>query len=271
MTNKIMKVDKRVMIPPLRKRNENGELYVRRPETHAELEALYQLPIKEVAERTKATDADDPNYVSSECVVHFVRRSKDNGDSPPYEELFKVLRQRVLKALPVFENQLPDGKVGEDPYQREVRDRVVDKFMEMLCIDREGYDERLDYYEVMFNSALAARRVTAKRDTSEREKREKSEPLVLDEAVSDESGEFDGILPGLNEPSNQENSVYRFELLSAINDLPDDERRVIELLIQGYLLKEAAEIVECTEKTARERRNRAYARLAEKFEPEDLL
>lgn len=271
MTNQIIKVEKRVKIPPLRKRNAENQLYFRRDEIQAELEALYQLPIAEVAEAAQIPDADTPSYVSSECVLHFVRQSKGNGDSPPYEEMFKVLRQRIVKALPVFEKQLPDDKVGEDPYQREVRDRVVDKVMEMLCIDREGYEERLDYYEVMFNSAVAARRVTAKRDTSERAKRENSEPLVLDAGVADNQDGFDGVLQGLNEPSNEGNSVYRFEVLSAINDLPDDERRVIELLIYGYLLKEVAEIVGCTEKTARTRRNRAQVRLAEVLEREDLI
>ena len=54
-------------------------------------------------------------------------------------------------------------------------------------------------------------------------------------------------------------------------ELPDDERRVIELLIQGYLLREAAEIVGCTEKTARHRRNRARNALAEVLGREDLV
>ena len=245
--------------------------YYRRPEVQEELENLYQLPIAEVAERAGITDSGDPHYVSSEAVLHFVRRSKSNGDTVPYGKLFMVLRQRIMKALPVFSKRLADAKAADDPYEREVRDRAVDKFTEMLCRDRDNCLKRLDYFEAMFNRAVCALRRTAKRDTSKRVEREKHEALIIDEAVSGSEDDFEGVLQNLNEPSNNENSVYRFELLSAINNLPDDERRVIELLIQGYLLKEVAEIVGCTEKTARTRRNRARVMLAAALEREDLV
>ena len=267
-----MKIKKRKKVPPLRKRDVNGDLYSRRPNVEAELDTLHQLPIEKVAERAGLLDSDDPNFMNSEAVLHFVRQSKAIGESLPYRTLFKVLRQRVLKAVPVSVKKLDDGKVGEDPYQLEVRERVVEKFMEMLCIDRErGYDARLDYYEAMFNSAIAALRVTAKRATSERLKREKTEQIVVDKAVAGSGDDFGAILANLNEPADSGNSVYRFELLSAINNLPDDERRVIELLTQGNLLKEVAEIVGCDVKTAGTRRNRARLALAEVLGREDLL
>ncbi len=271
--NEIMKIEKRKKVPPLRKRDGDCEEYFRRGNVEAELDSLHQLPIETVAERAELLDSDDANYMSSEAVLHFVRQSKAIGDSLPFRTLFKVLRQRVLKAVPVSVKRLDDGKVGEDAYQLEVRERVVKKFMEILCLDRKnGYDGRLDYYEAMFNSAMRKLRLTAQAATSTRREREKSVPVVIDEAISGKGDDFGAILENLNEPADSGNSVYRFELLSAINNLPDDdERRVIELLIQGYLLKEVAEIVECTEKTARTRRNKARAALAEVLGREDLL
>ena len=267
-----MKIKKRKKVPPLRKCDGDGKMYSRREDVEAELESLHQLPIETVAERAELLDVDDPSYMSSEAVLHFVRQSKAIGDSMPYRTLFKILRQRVLKAVPVTVKRLDNGKVGENPYQLEVRDRVVEKFTKILCIDRKnGYFGRLDYFEAMFNSAMKKLRLTAQKATSTRRETAKSEPFVIDEAVSGEGDDFADVLENLSEPANSENSVYRFELLSAINNLPDDERRVIELLTQGYLLKEVAEIVECTEKTARTRRNRARAALAEVLGREDLL
>ncbi len=255
---------------PLRKKN-GDVLYVRRGEVEEELKTLYATSIEEVAERSKISDAGAAQYISSEAVLHFVRQSKENDDGPAYETLFGELRQRLLRALPVREKRLPDSKFAADPYQQEVRDQVMHKLMKLLCIDRNESSERLHYFEVMFNGAVARLRQTAKRDASERKKREKAE--VLPEA-SDQPADTDGFeenLQRLNEPAENDENVYRFEVLSAISTLPDDERRVIELLIQGYLLKEVADILKCTEKTARERRNRARKKLAEVLEREDLV
>lgn len=271
MTNEIMKTKKRVTIPPLQMRYPDERPYYRRSEVQKELERLYEIPIEEVANRAGITDLDNSNYISSEAVLHFVRRSQINGDTAPYGVLFMKLRQRILRALPVVNKRILIAKIADDPYQREVRNRVVDKLTEMLCRDRTRYLKRLDYFEVMFNSALCRLRQTAKRDTSKRVELEKNEPLIIDEAVSDKEDNFGGVLENLNEPANSENFVYRFELLSAINLLPDDERRVIELLIQRYLLREVAEIVGIDVKTARTRRNRARAVLAEALDREDLL
>ena len=267
-----MKFKVRVPVPPLRMKEENGKLYARRENVEAELEFLHQLPIETVAERSETLDTDNTNYLSSEAVVHFVRQSKTHGNSLHFQTLFRVLRQRVLKAVPVSLKRLENGKTGEDPYQLEVRERVAEKFIELLCMDRkQGYDKRLDFYEVMFNSAIATLRTTAKRDTSAKLEREKSEPLVTDEAISGQETDFEGVLKNLNEIADSEYSVYRYELLSEINNLPDEQKCVVELLIQGYLLKEVAEIVGCTEKTARSRRNQARAALAKVLGREDLL
>ncbi len=257
-------------VPPLRKKTAGGKPYVRRSEVQAELLSLSSNTIDEIADQSMILDQDDENYLSSESILHFVRQSKANGDSSAYETLFRQLRQRLFKATPVREKQISGSQVTADPYQEEVRSRVVDKFMELLCEDRNEYRERLDYFEINFNNAIAALRQTARRNTSEREKREYAEPLLLYESQQFDDDGFN-VLQNLNEPSKTEPGHYRFEVLSAINDLPDDERHVIELLIQGYLLREAAEIVGCTEKTARHRRNRARIALAEVLGREDLI
>ena len=270
MTEKDL-VSRSTSAPPLRKKTAGGKPYARRSEVQAELLSLSSNTIAEIADQSMILDQDDENYLSSESILHFVRQSKANGDGSAYEKLFRQLRQRLFKATPVREKQISGSQVTADPYQEEVRSRVVDKFMELLCKDRNEYCERLDYFEINFNDAMAALRQTARRDTSEREKREYAEPLLLYESQQFDDDGFDDVLQNLNEPSKTDPGHYRFEVLSAINELPDDERRVIELLIQGYLLREVADIVGCTEKTARHRRNRGRAALAEVLGREDLL
>lgn len=257
------------LVRPLHKKIDGDVLYERRGEVEEELRTLNATSIEEVVERSKISNADDPQYVSSEAVLHFVRQSKENDDGLAYETLFGQLRLRLLRAIPVREKRLPDSKFAADSYQQEVRDQVVDKFMELLCIDRNDYSERLDYFEIMFNGAVARLRQTAKRDASERNKREKAERLPEASDQHTDADDFDANLQQLNELAENDENVYRFEVLSAISTLPDDERRVIELLIQGYLLKEVADIVKCTEKTAGARRDRARKKLAEVLEGGD--
>jgi hypothetical protein len=43
----------------------------------------------------------------------------------------------------------------------EIRDKVVDDFIDLLLSDQANYDERLDYFEVNFNAALAKDRIDA--------------------------------------------------------------------------------------------------------------
>ena len=59
--------------------------------------------------------------------------------------------------------------------------------------------------------------------------------------------------------------VYRSEVFSAINLLPDVEKEVILMLIEGFKIKEIAKTVGCTEKTVSARRNRARVKLSEEM------
>ena len=70
--------------------------------------------------------------------------------------------------------------------------------------------------------------------------------------------------------------LFRSKLLVAISLLPPDQRRVVELLLQEYPIdsKEAGadtivKILGCTEKTVRNRRDRAFAKLREALKEGD--
>ena len=87
-----------LLITPLKKLKD-GVPYSRPQEIEQALEALSKLPIEEVARRASITDAKYAGYVPTECILHFVRKSKLNGDTAPYCDLFVILRNRVLGAV----------------------------------------------------------------------------------------------------------------------------------------------------------------------------
>ncbi|WP_372718357.1 RNA polymerase sigma factor [Novipirellula sp.] len=251
------------VVPPLRSRTmKNDEPYVRRPDIEDLLQRLLSTDIEEVARRASIFDQDDPEYLPPEVLVHYLRRLKNEDGSEAYRQIFMSVRQHFLQRLKVNRWHDSGGRVIEDRFQAEVRDRVMDRAMEILCGDRMEYDSRLDYYEVNFNGAVARARSTAKRDLCEQEKTENSRSL--DAAMnSDDAAEVDAALRSLQgESENFSDVIYRSEVLSAINSLPIEEREVMLMLVEGYKIKEIAEKVGCTPKTASERRNRARAKLA---------
>src|SRR4051794_11019747 len=93
-------------VAPLRKRQLDGDLYCRPSEIESQLAALSQLPTQEFVERVSIKDPADPHYVPTECVLYFVRRPNVGSDQGALRTLFTVLRQRVLRAVPVPERHL---------------------------------------------------------------------------------------------------------------------------------------------------------------------
>ena len=68
--------------------------------------------------------------------------------------------------------------------------------------------------------------------------------------------------------STLDDSSFRFRLYAAINDLPDDERDVIGLLLQGMPIEAKdpnvctiSNTLQCAVKTVNNRLNRAYTKL----------
>lgn len=59
----------------------------------------------------------------------------------------------------------------------------------------------------------------------------------------------------------KERELYRSRLQVAISSLPPDERRVIDLILEGLTHRSIAEALNCVEQTVRNRRDRAVQRL----------
>lgn len=266
------------MIEPLRKHRKDGRLYERRAETTAMLMQLENLAFDQLVERAKIRSKADPLYLPTECLLHFVRRSKRDNSDRSFEILFRILLARVENAATLRStmHRLAYGEIAITAFGSKVRDDVVDRFLARLVSDRDGYDERLDYFEVNFSHAIASLRSTAKLKAAEAEKR--SQPLSSDddEEISAEvekaAGSFDPF-----DKSKIDDGNYRFRLFAAIKELPDKERHVVALLFKEYPIDSKdpdkpsiCKILGCVEKTVRNRRDRAFEKLRTALSEEEI-
>ncbi|MDU0364521.1 DNA-binding response regulator [Rhizobium sp. 25PS6] len=266
------------MIEALRKHHNDGRLYERRADTTVALLQLENLSQEQLVERAKIRAKTDPLYLSSECLLHHIRQSRRNNSDRFFESLFRVLLARVESAATLRSEiyRLPNGKVAITAFGTKVREYVVDRFMVRLMADRDGYDERLDYFEVNFAHAIAALRSTAKSKAVVEERR--SQPLSAndDEEVSAEvekaTGTFDPF-----DVSRIDDENYRSRLLAAIKNLPEKERHVVALIFKEYPIESndpdkpsICRLLGCVEKTVRNRRDRAFEKLKAALSEEEI-
>lgn len=266
------------MIEALRKHRGDGRSYERRADTTAALLQLESLSQEQLVQRAKIREKVDPLYLSSECLLHRIRQSKRDNSDRFFESLFRILMARVESAATLRSEiyRLPNGRIAITAFGTKVRDYVVDRFLARLIADRDGYDERLDYFEVNFSHAIASLRATAKKKAADEEKR--SQPLSSDddEDVSAEvekaAGTFDPF-----DASKIDDGNYRFRLFAAIKKLPEKERHVVALLFKEYPIESSdpdkpsiCKILGCVEKTVRNRRDRAFEKLTTALSEEKI-
>jgi len=262
-------------VAPLRKRRGDGQPYTRPAEIEARIAALSRFSTPELVEQVRIDDPSDPRYVPSECVLYFVRRPASLDDEGALLALFTVLRQRALAAVPVPDRRVPgSSKKAQNAADLEIRDAVLHKFQELLCRDRTAYEEHLDYYECRFNSALASLRATARRGV--RREASRHEPLESECEPNAPTAEVESALAAIGNSSPCDDFLFRSKLLVAISSLPPNERRVVELYLDGVPIDSKEEgvttmvnVLNCSEKTVRNRRDRAFAKLRDALKEED--
>ena len=201
------------LIAPLRMQDPDGKLYRRPKDIEESLVALSQLTAVDAVQRCRIEDSDDPDYVSSECLLHFVRQASFANDENAFREMFMLLNKRVLRAVPVFARRVTGlDKPAVKASDLEIQELVVSAFHKMLCADRVAYNERLDYFEIRFNSAMARLRATARRTVQREDSRQK--PLAYDGDTNTPSGEIELLLAKLKNPVEGENIdfLYRSKL-----------------------------------------------------------
>lgn len=152
---------------------------------------------------------------------------------------------------------------------KNIRDEIMGRLAERIAEDCMKQLHWLDFYEIRFDKALIAFRVSVLREIGP--STIETVPLTSDESDSSELAPevedavtdfLDGTLSKLDD------SVFRSALMIAIDELPVDQKQVIGLLLQDVPIDSKdpdtmtiARILGCTEKTVRNRRDRAFKTL----------
>ena len=232
------------MVAPLRKRSKGGKPYQRRPEVEQELETLEKLGLADVVARARAGEQRGKPAVSSEALVHILRREvraarPDGRTQGPIDALVSILIARcevILKRRLWSYDELAREEMSEA-----VVNRLVDDIYE------DG--DKADYAEINFNHWLARNRSDAMRKHARKAARvkqlgeavenlEENEAQVVTEdeptEVSDES--TPERLYSLKEERERANlpSIIEHAQFS-----PDDLHRIADVVIQAKLPADA--------------------------------
>lgn len=254
-----------VSVSPLRKRNLQGQAYKRRPDVEALLAQVLTMPRHEVLERAQIRQHADPAYLPSECLLHLLRASRVDNSERRFERLYKILFDRVRRCLP---RSGASGRVTESAADVDLQEKVLGRFAELLSADRREYDERLDYFEINFDGALAKLRLDAQRQVWREASRHA--PLTYDEESGEPSAEVEDAARRFADftKSRLDDPAFRLRLHAAIDSLPTEQSRIIYMLIEGFPIDSQdpqavtiARSLERSEKTVRSYRDKAIATL----------
>jgi hypothetical protein len=252
------------LVTPLRKKRlHTEELYTRIPEIEAKLVELEGLSRDDLLARIQIRRRDETGYIPSECLLYFLRASRVDNSTAGFDRIYKALAERVMRSVPKA-----DSADSETTSLTKgiIRDKVFGRFIELLSVDRNEYSEKLDYFEVRFDGAMASLR----RDAQAQAWRDENRSISLEfdsetgepsEEVERASGSFDWF-----SDSEIDSADYRFRLDAAIDALPLEQMRIIEMLRRGVPIdsKEAdavtiAKVLGRSEKTIRTHRDKAFA------------
>ena len=247
-------------IQPLRKISLKGEVYARLANIEAKLVDIVALPRDEIAVRCLVHDDNDPDYIPSECLMYLIRENRTDQQGKYFETVYKALTERVLTALPLAENtDLTEGNIRYETFGR---------FTELLAKDRMDYLEKLDFFEIRFQSALATLRADVERKAYTDKKR--SAILEFDHDTGRFSEEVERAARDFNPFESEENddSDYRLRLDKAIDSLPAMQKAIVEMMRKGIPIDsidpEAVTIAKTlgkVEKTIRTHRDKAFQAL----------
>lgn len=250
------------MIEPLRSRKlGSGELYQRPQAIQLKLEELETLSRDDLVARARISQKSHPDYVPSECLVSILRGRKWDNNEAYFRRLYDLLFARVLRALPKDDERSNATSLTAE----RIRDQVAGRFNELLSADRLGYVERLDYFEIRFDGALARLRADAREKAWREENRRAS--LEFDEETGEPSAEVERAAGSFDPFSSAKyaEADYRLQLDEAIESLPVEQSRIITMLRDGFPIdaKDPSEMTISkalgkSEKTIRTHRDKAF-------------
>lgn len=254
------------MARPLRKLRPDGSPYARRPAVEAEISALQDFGEFDLVTRCQVSEKAEPNWVSPEAVLYFLRQ--DDRSIEVRDRLMQLLLERLYRRLP---KPSSSGSQTASLTTTNIRDDVCDHFVDLLLGDAGAYDERLDYYEINFNQALACDILDAKRKHWTIENRGTelgSEDEEISAHVEEAAGKYDPF-----DPDELDKKDYRRRLQDAIDSLPELQQRIVEMWHQDIPIDSSdpsvmtiSKVLERSEKTIRTHRDKAFFALRRRLE-----
>jgi hypothetical protein len=250
---------------PLRKHKLDGTPYFRRDKVEAEIQALAGISGAELERRAGPWQASDPGFVSPEALLYFVRNAAAGADR---EKLTEKLLVRVARRVPSVAGS---GGDTVSLIRMNIREDVRDHFVDLLLSDRKQYDDRLDYYEVNFNGAVAADR----RDANERHWKHENRTAELETEDGEVSAQVESAAGDYDpfDADELDKKDYRLLLDDAIGSLPEFHRRIVVMLRQevpieskDLSIESISKVLGKSEKTIRTHRDKAFASLKLRLE-----
>ncbi|KGC10220.1 sigma-70, region 4 family protein [Burkholderia gladioli] len=251
------------MPKPLESRDKNWEPFARLPEIEACLQRLESVDAATRLQAFAVASRKSDGYVPSEALTYFLRRAHAMGAKDEFKKLFGLLMKRVGQSL--FAS-IPDSRMAG---AQDIREEVMGRFAERIAKDCNGRFAMLDFFEVRFDLAFARFRKTVLRQIGPASIL--TVPLYTDDDEGqDISPEVEAAAADFlgGDPQKIDDPAFRLELDAAIDALPDDQRRVVGLLWQGFQIDSKdpnimtiAKMLQCDERTVRNRRDRAYKTL----------
>ena len=255
------------MAPPLRRRKRDGTPYGRPPAVEAAIDALGALDAGALAARAKVVDHASTGYMPTEVLLHVIRATRLDNSPDRFRLLFVALLDRVERLVLAG---IPASRLFD---AAEVRQQVMDRFVDLLVADRETPDDKLDFFECRFNMALEALRIGAVRRVAGK--------AALTQSLSEPGHDNGEVSPEIERAfaeqfgsslTDPETGVFRSQLAKAINELPDNQRHAVTLMLEGYQAeaKEGAEMTIAKlcgvgDRAIRYRLTKAYAALSRKL------
>ncbi len=138
---------------------------------------MEKLSRDDLLERCRIADASGPDYVRTECVLHFLRDSHRDNSQARFAALYRILLERATRRLPRSGNELHVSSS-----RAEINELVLHRLNVLISADREAYSEQLDFFEIRFDSAIAKLRTDALRKVGRQQKRD---PPLHDEETGE--------------------------------------------------------------------------------------
>ena len=247
----------------MKSKDKNGAPFTRPPEIEACLARLESLDAAARLQAFAITSRKNDRHIPSEALTHFLRRAWATGAQSEFKKIFELLMKRVGQSL--F-STISDARMVR---AQGIREEVMGRFAERIAKDCNGRFAMLDFFEVRFDLAFARFRKTVLRQIGPTSvltvplSTDGDEGQDISLEVETAAADFLG-----GDPKKIDDPAFRLELDAAIDALPDDQRRVVGLLRQGFQthsedpnMMTISKMLKCDERTVRNRKVRAYKTL----------